>query len=151
MAPYYSKNEIDKIIRSANTGTDIRVLKRLKKVHKILVDSAIRLSKLEFIKYIRINEDEIIASNLLKSTRIFTPITEPEHQLAIGIKVVYMFEIKTINFDEINSPLKGCGQKMVDCILSDFPADWQAAVIMDWSGGFWEKMREKYAEIDWMY
>ena len=151
MTTFLSRKEVAQIILSLNKDIDIRVIQRLKNVHKILVDTAIRLSKIEFIKYIRITEDEVIASSLAKGTRILTPITEPEHPLAIGIKVVYMFDIKTINFDEINSPVKGCGHKMVDCILTDFPADWQAAVIMDWSGGFWEKMREKYAEIDWMY
>jgi len=33
---------------------------------------------------------------------------------------------------------------MVDAVIRALPEDWSAAVVMDWSGGFWEKMREKY-------
>jgi len=33
---------------------------------------------------------------------------------------------------------------MVSVVLTDFPKDWKAAVVMDWSTGFWEKMKEKH-------
>jgi hypothetical protein len=52
--------------------------------------------------------------------------------------------------DEINSPTKGNGQKMVECVLKDFPKDWKAGIFMDWSGGFWGKMKEKYKTISWL-
>jgi hypothetical protein len=32
---------------------------------------------------------------------------------------------------------------MVDAIFKDFPKDWQATVVMDWSNGFWDRMIEK--------
>jgi hypothetical protein len=39
---------------------------------------------------------------------------------------------------------------MVDAVLKDFPAGWSPVVIMDWSDGFWDKMKEKYKHLDWM-
>ena len=39
---------------------------------------------------------------------------------------------------------------MVDAIFKDFPKDWQATVVMDWSNGFWDRMIEKHKNIDWM-
>ena len=39
---------------------------------------------------------------------------------------------------------------MVAAVLKGFPKDWKAAVVLDWSGGFWDKMEEKHPECDWM-
>ena len=78
------------------------------------------------------------------------PITHMNHNTAIGIQILYSPSYKMINFFDINSPLKGYGSKMVDAILKDFPKDWQPAVVMDWSNGFWDKMKEKYNKIEWI-
>ena len=47
----------------------------------------------------------------------------------------------------MNFPIKGYGSKMVDAVIEALPEDWSAVVVMDWSGGFWEKMRKKYNKI----
>jgi hypothetical protein len=39
---------------------------------------------------------------------------------------------------------------MVDAIFNDFPTDMQATVVLDWSDGFWDKMKEKYDYINWI-
>jgi hypothetical protein len=72
------------------------------------------------------------------------------HHTAIGIEILYDTNYKTIDFFGINSPIKGNGSKMVDAILKEFPEDWQPAVVMDWSNGFWNKMKEKYNSIEWL-
>jgi hypothetical protein len=48
----------------------------------------------------------------------------------------------------MNSPVKGYGSKMVDAVISALPEDWSTVVVMDWSGGFWEKMQEKHRKLD---
>lgn len=58
-------------------------------------------------------------------------------------------QYKTIDFFDINSPIKGNGSKMVDAVLTDFPKDWQPSVLMDWSNGFWDKMKVKYSDLEW--
>jgi|SRR5665647_168354 len=147
---YLSKKQFENLFLPLQNDTNISVLKRLNKIPKLLADTAIRLTKLDFIKHIRISETDITASSETKGKRIKLPITQTEHPTATGISVVYHFQYNILDFDEINSPTKGNGQKMVDCILKDFPKDWKAGVFMDWSGGFWDKMKQKYKDINWI-
>ena len=39
---------------------------------------------------------------------------------------------------------------MADAILNELPKDWRPAVTLDWSEGFWDKMKEKYKKLDWI-
>ena len=36
------------------------------------------------------------------------------------------------------------GRKMVDAVLKDLPKAWNGVVVMDWSDGFWDKMKIKH-------
>ncbi len=36
---------------------------------------------------------------------------------------------------------------MVAAVVEATPEDWSLAGVMDWSGGFWEKMREEYPRV----
>lgn len=110
----------------------------------------LRLSSLDFIKYIRVTDQTIAASSEIKGTRVKEPVTELDHPTAISIEIIYHLTLKIIDFYEINSPIKGNGSKMVSAVLTDFPKDWKSAVVMDWSGGFWDKMKEKHCEIEWV-
>jgi hypothetical protein len=42
---------------------------------------------------------------------------------------------------------KGCGGKMADAVMKALPEDWNGLVVMDWSRGFWDKMKEKYNNL----
>ena len=72
-----------------------------------------------------------------------------DHPTAIGVMILYSEIHKYIDFSDINSPVKGCGSKMVEALLKDFPVDWKPYVTMDWSDGFWDKMKAKYSNFDW--
>lgn len=72
------------------------------------------------------------------------------HPTATGVQILYHVTLKAIDFFEINSPKKGNGGKMVEAILTDFPLEWQPAVIMDWSDGFWVRMSEKNNHLEWI-
>ncbi|MCX6256823.1 MAG: hypothetical protein NTW49_02830 [Bacteroidia bacterium] len=111
---------------------------------------AIRLAELNFINYIRICDETLAASSENYPKRPQVPVTQLDHETATGVQILYSPSYKTINFYEINSPVKGNGSKMVDAILKDFPDDWQPAVVLDWSDGFWDKMKEKYNKIEWI-
>lgn len=147
---YIAKKEFEKQFFNLKVESEIVVLKKLNKIPKIFVETALSLSKLDFIKFIRISENEIRASSEVKGARIKIPITQTHHFTATGISVIYHFEYEIIDFDEINSPIKGNGIKMVDCILSNLPNIWKAGIFMDWSGGFWDKMKHKYKNINWV-
>ena len=150
MTDYLKKKVFEKLFTSLQTKTDIRVLKRVDKLPVLLIDTILRLATLDFIKYILVSDNEIKASNETKEKRLKIPITEAGHLTATGICIVYHFDYNAIDFDEINSPTRGNGQKMVDCVLKDFPKDWQAGVFMDWSGGFWDNMKKKYKNVSWL-
>ena len=47
----------------------------------------------------------------------------------------------------LTSAAKGYGERMVRAVVSSIPEDWKAVVVMDWSGGFWGKMANKYDKI----
>ena len=41
--------------------------------------------------------------------------------------------------------------RMVDALLNGLPEDWEVCIVLDWSGGFWEKMKAKYPEVNWNF
>ena len=52
-----------------------------------------------------------------------------------------------VQFYAITSSEKGCGEMMVKSVVNTVPANWTLAVVMDWSGGFWEVMTGRYPRI----
>jgi len=105
---------------------------------------------LDFIKYVRICDETISASSESYPNRPKVPITNMNHETATGIQILYSLSHKYFNFFEINSPIEGNGGKMVDAILQDFPKDWHPTVVMDWSNVFWDRMKEKSMELEWI-
>jgi hypothetical protein len=132
------------------SGTQIWVISRAKKLPTEIVKIAVRLTKLDFINYVRICDETLAASSENYPKRPKVPITNMNHETAIGIQIIYSTEYKTINFFDINSPKKGFGGKMVDAVFNDFSKDWRPAVAMDWSNGFWDNMKEKYRQEEWI-
>ena len=151
MSRWLKKKEFEKLFLSFNDGgTQIWVISRVKQLPIEIVNMAIRLAELDFIRYVRICDETLAASSENYPNRPKVPITYMNHDTAIGIQVLYSPVYKTIDFYDINSPVKGNGSKMADAILQDFPKDWQPTVTMDWSNGFWDKMKEKYDHLEWM-
>ena len=145
------KKEFEKLFLSFNdSGTQIWVISRVKQLPIEIINMAIRLAKLDFIRYVRICDETLAASNQNYPNRPKVPITNMNHETAIGIQILYCPIDKTVDFYDINSPIKGNGSKMADAILQDFPKEWQPTVTMEWSYGFWDKMEEKYDHLDWM-
>lgn len=145
------RKEFEKTFSSYNkNGIQIWVITRVKKLPIEIINMAIGLADLEFINYIRICDETLAASSENYPKRPKVPITKMNHVTAIGVQILYSLSHKYINFFDINSPIKGNGSKMVDAILKDFPKDWQPTVVLDWSNGFWDKMKEKYNELDWI-
>jgi hypothetical protein len=55
---------------------------------------------------------------------------------------------KDIHFFEIDSPIKGYGGMVVEAVLKDSPKGWSGGVAMDWSNGFWDKMKKRYRNLE---
>jgi hypothetical protein len=121
------------------------VSRKVNEVHPVAERIAIGLSKLDVIRYIKITSDFIAASSEVRGiTR--DPIATPGHPTATGISLLFHADYKSLDFYEINAARKGkgYGRKMVRAVFDALPTDWKAAVSMDWSDGFWEKMRRSY-------
>jgi hypothetical protein len=125
----------------------IRYIQKPKAVHQIVEHIARNLAEIDIIKYITISKDYIKASSEITTGRNKIPITKIDHPTAIGVSLLLELDYNVIQFYEMNSPVKGYGSKMVAAVINALPKDWSAAVVMDWSGGFWDKMREKYSKI----
>jgi hypothetical protein len=145
------RKEFEKLFLPFNeNGKQIWVISRVKELPVPIINMALNLAELDFIKYINISDESLAASSENYPNRPKVPITQVDHKSAIGIQILYNLSYNYINFFDINSPIKGNGTKMVDAIFKDFPKDMQAAVVFDWSGGFWDKMKEKYNKIEWI-
>ena len=145
------RKEFEKLFATFNeNGKQIWVIGRVKDLPKPIVNMALNLAALDFIKYIRICDETLAASSENYPNRPKVPITNMNHETAVGVQVLYSLSYKYINFFDINSPIKGNGSKMVEAILRDFPKDWNPSVVMDWSNGFWDKMKEKYKDVEWI-
>ena len=125
----------------------IRYIHKVKSVHLVVENIARNLAEIDIIKYITISKDYIKASSEITTGRNKIPITEIDHPTAVGVSLLLELDHKVVQFYEMNSPVKGYGSKMVDAVISALPDDWSAVVVMDWSGGFWEKMREKHRKL----
>lgn len=151
MTKWLKRKDFEETFLSLITkGKQIHVIGRVKQLPYEIVEMALRLAELDFIKYVRICDETISASSENYPNRPKVPITNMNHETAIGVQILYSFSHKYINFFDINSPIKGNGSKMVDAVLRDFPKDWQPTFVMDWSNGFWDRMKEKYNKLDWI-
>jgi hypothetical protein len=151
MTKWIKRKDFEKtFLPLTSKGKQIWVISRVKQLPYEIVEMTLRLADLDFIKYVRICDETIAASSENYPNRPKVPITNMNHETAIGVQILYSPVHKYINFFDINSPIKGNGSKMVDAILKDFPKDWQPTVVMDWSNGFWDRMKEKHNELDWI-
>ena len=128
-------------------NTEFKVMNSVKSVHPVVERIADNLSGIDEIRYIRIKPDLLEASSEATTGRVKAPITKPDHPTAIGVSLILDFDYQQIQFYEMNSVKQGYGTKMVDAIMNGLPDEWKAVVVMDWSGGFWDKMAEKHERI----
>ncbi len=65
----------------------------------------------------------------------------------ISVELLIDPDINTVQFYSLASSEKGYGRKIVDAVVRGTPDDWNLVVVMDYSGGFWDKMLEEYPRI----
>lgn len=119
----------------------------VKKVHPIFRKISEELSKIEALGYIKIYNGRIMASNRLSENRKKEPIVAVGAPNIVGVELLIDIPNKIIQFYSITSSIKGCGDKMVSSIVNAVPDDWELAIVMDWSGGFWKAMMERYPRL----
>lgn len=145
------RKEFEKLFLPFNeNGKQIWGITKVKELPTPIIQMALNLAELDFIKYINISNEALAASSENYPKRPKVPITHMNHETAVGVQILYNVSYKYINFFDINSPTKGNGSKMVDAILKGLPNDWQPTVVLDWSDGFWDRMKEKYEDLNWI-
>jgi hypothetical protein len=129
-------------------GKTIFVASNVKSIHPVADSIVSNLCGIDHINYIRVSKEDIQASTTVKiKGRTKIPISNPDLPSIVGVHLILDFGTNTIQFFEITSAVKGYGEKMVKAIITALPDDWEAAVVMDWSDGFWERMAQKYYKI----
>lgn len=141
------KSKRVRIFEELGTKVKITVSKKVKEIHPVVKHIVKNLAELDFIHFIRVSPEFLQASNEVTEGRIKIPVTKPNHPTAIGVDLIIDIAYKDIQFYEITSAIKGCGGKMVDAVLKALPKDWNGVVVMDWSHGFWDKMKEKHKNL----
>ena len=145
------RKDFEEIFATQNKrNIQIWAISRIKELSPEIIHMTLKLAELECINYIRICAETLSASSENYPNRPKIPVTNMTHTTAIGVRILYSIPYKTIDFFDINSPIKGNGSKMVDAILDNFPKDWQPSIIMDFSGGFWKRMIKKDKRLDWI-
>lgn len=126
-----------------------RVLKayNVKKVHPIYLNLAESLTHVDRLQFIKIYNERLCASNLLSKNKKKEPISGIGKKGVIGVELLIDTANKTIQFYSITSDQKRCGEKIVRSIVNATPINWTIVVVMDWSGGFWEKMIKRHPRI----
>ena len=119
----------------------------VKKIPEFSLDLSRNLSKIDQIQYIKIYKSKLLASNKLGYKPYKEPIIEIGDPSTVGLELLIDYDNNSLQFYSISSSVKGCGEKMISCVLAAVPDDWHIYVVFDYSGGFWQKMSEKYPRI----
>jgi len=127
----------EKILKASN----------VKKVHPIFNQISEALSNIDALSYIKIYNGRIIASNELSKNGKKEPIVLIGEPNIVGVELLIDVPNKVIQFYSITSSLKGCGEEMVSSIVNAVPEEWEIVTVMDWSGGFWQVMLERYPRL----
>jgi hypothetical protein len=119
----------------------------VKTIHPVTLALTEGLSKIDSLRYIKIYNDRVCASNQLSSDRKKEPITKAGHDGIIGVQLLIDPDHRTIQFYSLTSSEKGNGRRIVASVVQATPDDWMLAVPMDWSGGFWARMVAEFPRI----
>jgi hypothetical protein len=108
---------------------------------------SISLAAIEEFEFVKVYKGRILASNTLSENGKKQPITEVGMEGIVGVELLVDVSTKVVQFYSITSSVKGCGQKIVKAVLEGAPTDWKVIVVMDWSGGFWQVMSQRYPRL----
>jgi hypothetical protein len=65
----------------------------------------------------------------------------------VGVELLIDTAHRVVPFYAITSAVPGAGRRMVAAVVGALPADWQLVVLLDWSGGFWQRMAQEHQRI----
>jgi hypothetical protein len=143
---FYWKNKMKKHF-SIIDGERIFKATNVRQIHPVYLELSKSLATIEILKYIKIYDGRLCASNFLSENKKKEPVVKVGEENIVGVELLIDVSNKTIQFYSITSSIRGYGQKIVSAIVSATPKDWFLCVVLDWSGGFWDKMTKEYPQI----
>jgi hypothetical protein len=121
--------------------------RNVRKQHAVYEQISGGLSTVVQLKFVKIFKGRVSASNILSDDGKKNPVVKMELENITGVELLVDEENQIIQFFAITSSEKGCGEMMVKSVVNSVPEDWELVVVMDWSGGFWDVMTERYPRL----
>ena len=128
-------------------GERIRKAHSVRHIEPIFQRLATSLAQIPELRYIKIFPERLTASNVLSNDGKKNPVVKVGAEGLVGVELLIDRSTKVVQFCALTSAIKGCGRKMVEAVIAATPEDWQLAVVMDWSGGFWRRMAQEYPRL----
>jgi hypothetical protein len=119
----------------------------VKKIHPVYQQISENLANIDVLRYIKIYNGSIKASNFLSENGKKEPVIKIGYENIVGVELLVDIPNKTIQFYSITSSVKGYGEKIVSSVVNSAPKDWEIMVVMDWSMGFWQVMADRYPRL----
>lgn len=128
-------------------GERIRRARSVKEIHPVVQDIAINLRDVAALRYIKLFPERLAASNVLSSDGKKNPVVKIGADDMVGVELLIDTSNQIVQFHALTSAEKGCGRQIVEAVVNAAPDDWFLPVLMDWSGGFWERMADEYPRL----
>ena len=128
-------------------GQRIRKAHSVRRIDPIFQDLAVGLARIPELRYVKIFPERLTASNVLSQDGKKNPVVKVSGEDIVGVELLIDRSTKVVQFYALTSAVKGCGRKMVEAVIAATSQDWQLAVVMDWSGGFWRKMAQEHPRL----
>jgi hypothetical protein len=103
----------------------------VKNIHIIYQQISEGLANIDILRYVKIYNGSIRASNILSENGKKEPVINMGDENNIGVELLIDIPNKTIQFYSITSSVKGYGEKIVSSVVNSAPKDWAIVVVMD--------------------
>ena len=128
-------------------GERIRKAHSVRRIDPIFQNLAMGLARIPELRYIKLFPDRLTASNVLSEDGKKNPVVKIGGDGLVGVELLVDASTRVVQFYALTSAVKGCGRKMVAAVVAATPEDWHLAVVLDWSGGFWDRMTAEHPRI----
>ena len=128
-------------------GERVRKARSVRNIPPVFQSLATSLARIPDLRYIKIFPERIAASNILSDDGKKNPVVIIGEEDVVGVELLVDVPNEIVQFYALTSATKGSGRRIVDAVVSATPEDWFLAVLLDWSGGFWEKMAQDYPRL----
>lgn len=128
-------------------GARIRKAHSVKRIDPVFRSLATALAPIPGLRYIKIFPERIAASSVLSEDGKKNPVVTIGGDGMVGVELLIDVPHDIVQFYALTSAKKGCGRQIVHALVEAVPEDWFLAALMDWSGGFWQKMAQEYPRL----